>query len=138
MQLAYYTHPLVLTFYYKLQEILEDVHESINAEGRNMSSIPANTSGPNTTCSPRAEVNFYRNEISNESIAAKILGSDGSKDKLMSTIPKTNKSVSRVATTNSTREFNKQQQDIDAFETKKGILENQAGHLSRTSSTKRY
>ena len=103
-----------------------------------MSSLSSKISGSNNTCSPRAEVSFYKNEISKESITAKILGSDGNKDKLTSTIPKTNKSVSRVAATNLTREFNKQQQDMDAFEIKKGSLENQAGHLSRTSSTKRY
>ena len=114
------------------QEILEDVHESINdAEGKNISSEDVFT-GSNT--------DYFKSDslsATKELLQTKILGTDEGRARVTAMSPKLNRISNRVPSSYPWKDSGKSGKDGMGSDTKNEKLESPCLWMARTSSIKR-
>ena len=115
------------------QEILEDVHESINdAEGKNICSEDVFT-GSNT--------DYFKSDslsATKELLQTKILGTDESRARVSAMSPKLNRISNRVPSSYPWKDSGKSGKDGMGNDTKNEKLESPCLWMARTSSIKRF
>ena len=117
--------------FYLKQEILEDVNESINAEGKQ-------TSISNLVTSASGVLKSDSYAATKELLQSKILGIDENRQKSTALTPKISKISPRIPSSYPWKETAKNTKQIGSTEMKNDKLESPCLWMSRTSSTKRY